>query len=51
MNISIRERDRMIEIIVEDNKIKGIILEDGKEIYCDAMHQLWPLPEYRGCGD
>ena len=30
--------ESMVEdLIVEDNKIKGIILEDGKEIYCDAL--------------
>ena len=30
--------ESMVEnLIVENNKIKGIILEDGKEIYCDAL--------------
>ena len=30
--------ESMVEdLIVEDNKIKGIILEDEKEIYCDAL--------------
>ena len=35
-NLTILES--MVEdLIVENNKIKGIILEDGKEIYCDAL--------------
>ena len=35
-NLTILES--MVEdLIVEDNKIKGIILEDGKEILCDAL--------------
>ncbi len=35
-NLTILES--MVEdLIVDDNKIKGIILEDGKEIYCDAL--------------
>ncbi len=35
-NLTILES--MVEdLIVENNKIKGIILDDGKEIYCDAL--------------